>query len=413
MTANANANYQVLRASTISVTVVKETLDSKWGFGIALEDENKVVIKKMTGDGLLEKAPFQMGDVLKTVNNQKCTNDEVTIQLLVKYEGGVPITLLVESPIGNPRVVQAMVRKPSPDSKIGIGFYNTESENQTLLQINHLAPNGLLAHSALSQGDLVLAINSTMCSQMKAEDAAALIANSDDDTITVVAMRPQYGESTRAQSFMRQAKRGAIALGGGTLVGVGLIFIPTLPPPFGEVLILGGVSLLGTEFEAPKRVMKSARDSLERAVGRGEDGESSSDAASDQEKQTKETTVDDDETETETNKEETTSTTPTPQEEVAAATGDAVEEQQQQQAPPPTRTMGQRFRNFGRIHVLPFMDQVVGDRNEQKEAASPQVETNAQDATPEETANEQPSTTSTTSTLEAAVLQEPHEEESP
>ena len=54
-------------------------------------------------------------------------------------------------------------------------------------------------------------------------------------------------------------------------MGVGLVFIPTLPLPFGEALFLGGVSVLGTEFEAPKRVMKSARDKLESVVGRNEE----------------------------------------------------------------------------------------------------------------------------------------------
>ena len=38
------------------------------------------------------------------------------------------------------------------------------------------------------------------------------------------------------------------------------------PPPFGEILVVGGVSVLGTEFEAPKRVMRNARDALHNAV---------------------------------------------------------------------------------------------------------------------------------------------------
>mgnify|MGYP001195449216 CR=1 FL=1 len=38
------------------------------------------------------------------------------------------------------------------------------------------------------------------------------------------------------------------------------------PPPFGEILVVGGVSVLGTEFEAPKRVMRNARDALQNVV---------------------------------------------------------------------------------------------------------------------------------------------------
>ena len=38
------------------------------------------------------------------------------------------------------------------------------------------------------------------------------------------------------------------------------------PPPFGEILVVGGVSVLGTEFEAPKRVMRNVRNSLQNVV---------------------------------------------------------------------------------------------------------------------------------------------------
>ena len=52
-------------------------------------------------------------------------------------------------------------------------------------------------------------------------------------------------------------------------VGLGLVLIPLpFPPPFGEVLVVGGVSVLGAEFEGPKKVMRSARNALETAVGR-------------------------------------------------------------------------------------------------------------------------------------------------
>ena len=52
-------------------------------------------------------------------------------------------------------------------------------------------------------------------------------------------------------------------------VGLGLVLIPLpFPPPFGEILVVGGVSVLGTEFEAPKRAMRNARNALESFVGR-------------------------------------------------------------------------------------------------------------------------------------------------
>ena len=50
-----------------------------------------------------------------------------------------------------------------------------------------------------------------------------------------------------------------------TKVGVGLVMIP-FPPPIGELLVIGGASVLASEFEAPKRVMRKARQALQNAV---------------------------------------------------------------------------------------------------------------------------------------------------
>lgn len=264
------------RASKISVTLQKEAKDSKWGFGLEQKKE-KVHIGVMAGMGLLEHAPFQVGDFLVAVNNQKCENAETTINELVDMDGGVPITLLVETPQGNPSLVQAMVRKPSAETHLGIGFYvpadlqeediqievptdestttasgsdgnQADSPDQQLakpevavepegiksttfvqddptsqlLKINNIDASGLLAHSALSQGDIVVAINATPCSQMKPEEAEKLLLQSDD-TVTITAMKPPAEAGNRMQRWLRQAKRAGIAIGGGTMVGIGLV----------------------------------------------------------------------------------------------------------------------------------------------------------------------------------------------
>jgi hypothetical protein len=69
---------------------------------------------------------------------------------------------------------------------------------------------------------------------------------------------------TRAQTVFRGAKKAAVAVGGGAMTGVGLMLVPTPLP--GELLVLGGVYLLGTEFEAPGRLMKNARNKFARVV---------------------------------------------------------------------------------------------------------------------------------------------------
>ena len=66
----------------------------------------------------------------------------------------------------------------------------------------------------------------------------------------------------KGSSVAKAAKKSAVAVGGGALIGVGVVMIPTLPPPFASLTMLGGYALLGTEFEGPRKVVKNARDKM-------------------------------------------------------------------------------------------------------------------------------------------------------
>ncbi|KAL3916516.1 MAG: hypothetical protein SGILL_005143 [Bacillariaceae sp.] len=383
-------DLEAMRAAKISVTVVKTEGDS-YGFALIEEQEDDdkkpatVKIDLLVEEGLLYKSPLKVGDKLVTVNNKKVANCDQVKDDLVAIDG--PVTLVVETPQGNPSVVHAFCQKPEKDSVVGIGFHVLEHGEHRLLQINYLDSNGLLAYSALSQGDLVLAINDVPCAEKSPEEAAALILESTS-TVTILALNPtlagrQHGVGTRAQRWMRSAKRAGIAIGGGTMVGVGLIFIPTLPPPFGEVLIVGGVSVLGTEFEAPKRLMRSTRDSLERAVGRNEATEEggsevgeNSVAASAQSVPENTSQVAD---ETEVNDEDA----------MAAAVASTLPSSSNNTNSPQKKTMKDKMKSFGRNYVLPFLDQVVGDhKNEQSPATEGEDAPNLDGQSSEETTAE-------------------------
>jgi hypothetical protein len=224
--------YERMRAAKISVTVVKPSKDSKWGFGIVQDENNDQVvqIKAMTDKGLLRNCPFQEGDILRTVNNKKCLKGEVTIDKLVNYDGGIPVTLIAESPNGNSKLVQAMTRKPHSESMIGIGFYNIEHEGSSLLIINHLAPTGLLAYSSLSQGDLVISINGVPCSRMISEEAAEMIQDSGS-TVTIVAMRSAALHEELNPSFTQRLAKRAMWAAGQT---IGALFAGGASPAAGN-----------------------------------------------------------------------------------------------------------------------------------------------------------------------------------
>ena len=366
----SDLEYQSLRASIISATVTRQPRQ-KWGFALK-QKGHRVIISAMTNNGLLQHAPFQVGDTLLTVNNRKCLNEKETTKALQEMVGS--ITLVVQTPKGNSNLVQAVVTRPSPNSLIGIGLHNKNTANTSLLHINHLDSSGLFAYSALSQGDLVLFINMAPCSSMPAGQAANVMRNSQEPFVNIVAMKPHVLDEsasnatavaaasaangtgpTRTQRFLRGARRGAVAVGGGTMVGIGLIFIPTLPPPFGEALIIGGVSLLGTEFEAPKRVVKSARDSLAKAIGTNDDAQ---DGLHQQQHPVASQDVSISVTEHSTRHHDAE------QRQIDGTDEDHQEDITLENVPDVKshKTMATRLKNIGRRYVLPFLDQVVGDK---------------------------------------------------
>ncbi|KAG7364309.1 PDZ domain containing protein [Nitzschia inconspicua] len=370
-------DLESMRPSQISVTVIKHPTES---YGLVLaqipEDEKESVkIDQLIEEGLMHKTPLKVGDTLKTINSKKVTACDKVMEDLVAMDG--PITLVAETPKGNPCVVQAFCRKPSKESLVGIGFHLLEHGVHKLLHISYLSPDGLLAHSSLSKGDIVLAINDIPCAEKSPLEAAALILESAS-AVSILALNPKHadrqhsGLESRAQKWLRGAKRVGIAIGGGTMVGVGLIFIPTLPPPFGEVLIVGGVSVLGTEFEAPKRLVRSTRDSLERAVGRtdaamnqnSEESVSSqatsTDVASPNLPPSERTSERDMEVQPVTSFDIDNAT-------LEAAVASTLDSRNISRAnDQPKRTMQDRMKSFGRNYVLPFLDQVVGDRPHQE-----------------------------------------------
>ena len=57
--------------------------------------------------------------------------------------------------------------------------------------------------------------------------------------------------SAKKNPLVDYVRKGAVAVVGGTMVGVGLVMVP-LPTPFGAVVAGGGMAVLGTEFEQVK-----------------------------------------------------------------------------------------------------------------------------------------------------------------
>ena len=292
------------------------------------------------------------GTFLSKVNDEPCDSVQDLVNAIKLAEAGQSITIKCQANGGHDKLVQAVVMKPTPESLLGIGLVHSKhAGGQMLLTVNEIVPSSYLEYSTIDKGDLVLAINGQPCHDM-APEGAAYFLRSTELCVSILALKP--GPS-RTQRWLRHAKRAGVAVGGGAMVGVGLVFIPTLPPPFGEVLIAGGVSFLATEFEGPRRVVRSCRDSLEGIVGREETTNADEVTTSEPEHGNDEYVVDD-----------SPNTKEVEGNQASVKNGDV----------PKKKTVKDRLKNFGRRHVLPFLDQVVGDhpseeRPESKEKSVP------------------------------------------
>jgi hypothetical protein len=60
---------------------------------------------------------------------------------------------------------------------------------------------------------------------------------------------------------METIRKRAIAVGGGALVGTGAVLMVTPLHPIGHAMAIGGLGVLGTEFEGPKKAFQKARQS--------------------------------------------------------------------------------------------------------------------------------------------------------
>ena len=86
---------------------------------------------------------------------------------------------------GDSRLVETMITKPGPESKIGLGVSSTGYSRARVTSIN---PNGLFVNSLLSRKDLILSINGIPCQALDSREVAEIIARAKHQ-VTIVAER--------------------------------------------------------------------------------------------------------------------------------------------------------------------------------------------------------------------------------
>jgi hypothetical protein len=141
-------------------------------------------------------------------------------------------------------------------------------EEETETQLSFTQRQGLLqvyqaSSSILVQtGDVVVAMGISFCVTRSVEDAQLLWQMQEDcncDCLSLLVI-----SATEAQRRWNRVRRAAVAVGGGTLVGIGAVIMATPLHPVGHAMTLGGVGVLGTEFEGPKRAFQAAKNRFRR-----------------------------------------------------------------------------------------------------------------------------------------------------
>ena len=249
--------------------------------GSILDVQNPITkpfLEQSTPDGNL----MQVGDVVESINGLACTSETTPLQIAQACDsdtGLVSITLsTLKHSNSAPGLCQVVLLK-SPQ-----GFSQHEDGNdcpeqpfpdlglqlvrrQGLLQIQGLSASSCLttlgATSILEPGDFCVAMATTLCAALEANDAKSLWQLQQetcrDDCLSLLAIR-----ASDAQRRWNRVRRAAVAVGGGTLLGVGGVLMVTPLHPVGHAMTIGAVGVLGTEFEGPKRALQAAKDKFTR-----------------------------------------------------------------------------------------------------------------------------------------------------
>ena len=212
---------------------------------------------------------FREGDILKEVNLCEVRHLTVRdIQELLDNRGGGMITVSATRPTGDPQRVEAtaitlhgsdpVLDREESEMITGIEFECSTSDKE-LCTVSEKSIEGYLGQSVLETGDEVLWMNGIDCFDTKPDDLALLLNAKfmGADYICIQARRkPKWS-----------VRRAAVAAAGGSMMSVGAAIMATPLHPVGHALAIGGVGVLSTEFEGPRRAMQSAKDHLSRYSG--------------------------------------------------------------------------------------------------------------------------------------------------
>ncbi|CAB9500939.1 expressed unknown protein [Seminavis robusta] len=168
--------------------------DQTFGLKLARSNANKrrLVVSHLQEGGLAAASGLKTGMFLLAINNQLISAsqapEEVAMNLIQQARGGIPVTLLVQSPpMSIPPIVTGTLTKATPDAKVGIRM-RMHNGRVAIINIAEGSAAATLATDLLA-GMLIQSVNNVDCTEKSAEEVANMLATLQD-TITIVAVTP-------------------------------------------------------------------------------------------------------------------------------------------------------------------------------------------------------------------------------
>ena len=203
------------------------------------------------------------GDVLESINGKPCRGcplDDI-LQTLSGATGLVTLVLRRKSTVQLEYEIRHALFITSNDVLMPIGISFKKQED--LLMIDSVdAEDSWTSESCLRTGQVVLSINENPSQELEVQDAH-LFLKFKMDSAPCVSITTLSRDTTRTRAS--KVRKAAVAVGGSAMVGVGAVIMATPLHPIGHAMAFGGLGVLGTEFEGPRKVIQQARNSLRSA----------------------------------------------------------------------------------------------------------------------------------------------------
>ena len=143
----------------------------------------------------------------------------------------------------------------------------TDTAKPNLVMVGNIPrQNHWLSDSCIQAGDTFLSINDVRTYGNFDVESTGPTFYTAVVTNPYVRIRT-YGPTVRRRDRMDSFRRAAVGVAGGTLVGVGGVLMVTPLHPIGHAMAIGGVGVLGTEFEGPRKAMRNMKDGVKSGLG--------------------------------------------------------------------------------------------------------------------------------------------------